>query len=478
MDSLRTHAAAIRGALAAALLALLAVGLAARADLAPEPPFTPKAAAAGAKGRPWVLFVEVTGSINPGSSAHWLEALKDAEEQGAEALVVRLDTPGGLLNATRDVVQAMLSSKVPVVVWVGPPGARAGSAGVFLTLAANVAAMAPSTNIGAAHPVGIGGTGKKADKEEKDDKGADDVMAQKIENDTAAFVTGIAERRQRNVEWAEKAVRESVAIVASKALELKVIDLIAEDVPELLQKIDGRTVALSPADKRVLRTAGAELRPARWAVKNRVLNFLADPEIAYLIGMLGVLGILAELYHPGGIVPGVVGVICLLIAAVSFQMIPVNAGALALLGLGIVLFGLELFVGGHGGFVAAGAVCVVVGSLLLVGHVGGGFWADRDYGLGWRVVAPVGLALCVIAFTLVSKIGRTAGQPLLSGAPGLVGMVGEVREEIGGGAPGRVMVNGELWTARSATPLEPGRRAKVVSVDGLTVLVEPEAGKG
>ncbi|HXN81398.1 MAG TPA: hypothetical protein VN883_02920, partial [Myxococcales bacterium] len=373
-------------------------------------------------GRPtFVSLAEVAGSIDPGSGGYLLEAIHEAETSGAEALIVRLDTPGGLLSTTRDVVQAELSSRVPIVFWVGPPGARAGSAGVFLTLAANVAAMAPSTNIGAAHPVGIGGGSPRREKDDQDqggqeksgkgkggkakgakDKGtrpngdaegpADDAssMARKVENDTAAFVEGIAERRSRNVEWAQQAVRESVSITASKALELKVIDLLAEDLPELLGKIDGRTVALAGGESRTLRTAGAEIRPAQWSVRHRVLHFLADPEIAYLIGMLGMLGILAELYHPGTVVPGVVGAMCLLIAATAFQMLPINAGALALIVLGVGLVAAELYVGGHGGFIVAGALCVVIGSLLLVGHVGSGWFADRDYGIGWRVVVPVG----------------------------------------------------------------------------------------
>ena len=431
---------------------------------------------------PFVSLAEVTGSIDPGSGGFLLEAIHDAETSGAEALIVRLDTPGGLLSTTRDVVQAELSSRVPIVFWVGPPGARAGSAGVFLTLAANVAAMAPSTNIGAAHPVGLGGGGKSAGRAERGDdkgegKGEDDesAMARKVENDTAAWVQGIAERRSRNVEWAQQAVRESVSITASKALELKVIDLVAEDVPELLTRLDGRKVTLGAGEARTLHTAGAEIRKVSWSVRFRLLHFLADPEIAYLIGMLGVLGILAELYHPGSIVPGVVGAMCIVIAAISFQMMPINAGALALILLGVGLLAAEMYVGGHGAFIIAGAVCIVIGSLLLVGHVGSGWFADHDYGIGWRDVAPVALALVLISFTLVTKVKRSTRGKLLNGPSALVGLIGEVRDPIDAGAPGSLLVNGELWSARSKDAIQPGAKACVLSVDGLVLEVRAES---
>jgi len=411
---------------------------------------------------PVVHYAEFTGSVDPGSGAFLIAAIHDAQEKGAETLVVRLDTPGGLLSTTRDIVQAELNAKVPIVFWVGPPGARAGSAGVFLTMAAHVAAMAPSTNIGAAHPVEILGS---SPEEKKGDRSA---IFQKLENDTAAFVRGIAERRSRNVEWAEKAVRESESITASKALELHVIDLTAEDLPELLRKIDGRKVDLGGGDRRTLHTASAEIRNVPWAVKDQVLHVIANPEVAFLIFGLGVIGVMLELFHPGTIVPGVVGGICLLVAAIAFQMLPVNIGALLLIAVGIAFFIAEMYVGGHGGFVAAGLVCVVIGSLLLIGPVGKGFYADADFGLGWRIVAPVGAAMAVIAGTLAWKLSATARQPLRAGGYSLIGEVGEVRED------GTVLVQGELWKATSAAPLVPGDRARVLAVHGLTLIVAPE----
>ncbi|MBS2021308.1 MAG: nodulation protein NfeD [Deltaproteobacteria bacterium] len=419
--------------------------------------------------RPWVLQVDIIGSINPGSAAQIIETIHEGETRGAELVLIRLDTPGGLLAATRDIVQTELSSKVPVVVWVGPPGARAGSAGVFITLAANVAAMAPATNIGAAHPVSPLGDNKKP-KEDEADK--DDIMARKLENDTAAFVTGIAERRQRNVEWAEKSVRESISVVSNKALEAKVIDLIVEDIPELLQKLDGRKVTLAPGDVRELHTAGAEIRQAGWSVKNRFLNFLADPEIAFLIAMLGVICVLAELYHPGLIAPGVTGAICLIIAGVAFQMLPVNAGALLLLAGGAILCGVEFFVGGHGGFIAAGAVCIVVGGLLLIGHVNADFFADSDFGLSWRMVAPAGLLLGGYSLFLMRQSNKVRTRPQTTGKNVLIGRMGEVREAIAPEATGTVLVNGELWKAKSDAALPVGARVQVLSVEGFTVLVQ------
>jgi membrane-bound serine protease (ClpP class) len=410
---------------------------------------------------PVVHYAEVTGSVDPGSGSFLIAAIHDAEDKGAEALVVRLDTPGGLLSTTRDVVQAELSAKVPIVFWVGPPGARAGSAGVFLTLAAHVAAMAPSTSIGAAHPVGIGSSDEKKDEKTN-------VLFQKVENDTASFVKGIAERRSRNVEWAEKAVRQSESVTASKALELHVIDLLAEDLPELLRKIDGRKIDLGGGERRTLRTASAEIRNVPWAVKEKVLHGLADPTIAYLIFIVGALGIMLEVFHPGTIVPGVVGGICLLVAAIAFQVLPINIGALLLVLLGIAFFVAEMYLGGHGGFVAAGAVCLVIGSLLLIGHVDKGFYADSDFGIGWRIVAPVAAAMAVIAGTLVWKLSSSARQPLITGGYSLIGEVGEMRDD------GTVLVGGELWKAHSVEPLAPGTRARVLAVHGLTLEVVPE----
>ncbi len=425
------------------------------------------AVAAAAESRPVVDYAEVAGSIDPGSAAYLIGAIRSAQSSGAEALLVRLDTPGGLLSSTRDIVQEELSAKVPIIFWVGPPGARAGSAGVFLTLAAHVATMAPSTNIGAAHPVDLSGAGEKAD-----DNKHGGVMDTKIENDTAAFVQGIAERRSRNVEWAVKAVRESVSVTSSQALTLKVIDLVAEDVPSLLHALDGRTVQLPGGEKRTLHTSGARIREVVWPVRDRVLHGIANPEVAYLIAMLGVIGVLLELFHPGSLVPGIVGGLALLVAAVAFQMLPVRAGAVALIVAAVALFLAEAKVGGHGGFVAGGAVALTVGSLLLVGHVSPEFYADADFGIPWKTVAPVGVAFALIAFGLASKISTARKKPLMTGGDELIGATGEVREQVGPSS-GTILIMGELWSARSPEPLPVGSRARVMSMHGLCLEVTP-----
>jgi membrane-bound serine protease (ClpP class) len=249
-------------------------------------------------------------------------------------------------------------------------------------------------------------------------------------------------------------------------------------VPDLLRKIDGRRIDLGGGDRRVLHTANAELRPVSWSVKDRVLHGLADPEIAYLIAMLGVIGVLLEMFHPGTIVPGVVGGICLVIAAIAFQMVPVNIGAALLLVLGVAFFAAEMYIGGHGGFIAAGAVCLVIGSLLLVGHVDKGFWADSDFGIGWRVVVPVGAGLAVISATLAWKLSQSARKPINTGGQALIGEVGEVREPVDTISGGSILVQGELWKARSAEPIPAGARARVLAVRGLMLEVAPQREKG
>jgi membrane-bound serine protease (ClpP class) len=433
-----------------------------------------------------VFLADVEGSIDPGSSDYILSAIEKARAEDAELLILRLDTPGGLLDATRDIVKGMLSAKVPVVVWVGPEGARAGSAGVFITLAAHVAAMAPTTNIGAAHPVMLGGdTGgpagwffeaatKDKDKDgdkEKDGKGPlRDFMAEKIENDTAAFVQAIAEKRKRNAEWAIKAVRESDSITAQKALELNVIDLIAEDVPDLLKKLEGRRVEIDEKTYRVLKTEGAAQERILWTVKQRVLHGLSNPAVLQLLFMLGILGILAEFYHPGTFIPGIFGAICLLIAIIAMQLVPVNLGAVLLILVAVGLFIAEYFLTAYGLAAIAGAVCLVIGSLLLVENVDWDFYADPDFGVHLGDVLPLAAVIVAMTLFVAYKVARSQRKQIVTADVGLLGEEGTVLDRVGPDG-GRVFVHGEYWEATAPEEMPNGARIKVSKVDGLKLTV-------
>lgn len=418
----------------------------------------------------------VSGAIDPGSGEYIRSAISAAERGDYEALVIRLDTPGGLVSSTREIVQAMLSSAVPVVVYVGPSGARAGSAGVFVTLAAHVAAMAPATNIGAAHPVGLGVGGPRDDDEEQKEGGRSEqeILAEKLENDLAAFVESIAEERGRNVEWAIRAVRESESIPATKALELKVIDVIAADRDGLLAAIDGRTVRLGPGKvEHVLKTKGAPVDELPWTLRQRFLHLIGEPTIASLLLSIGFLGILLEVYNPGGIVPGVLGLTSLLLGIIGMSALPVNYGAAALLLLGIGLMIAELFVSGVGVLGLAGAVAFAAGGVLLVDHTGEDFFADPDFGVSARVFVPTAALVAALAIFLGYKALAAWRMKPVVGSSGLVGEVGVVEVAMAPGQPGKVFVHSESWNAISDVALPAGASVRVVEVSGLTVTVAP-----
>src|SRR4051812_17046138 len=298
-----------------------------------------------------VLSIRINGTINPASADFINRAVQQAADKKAEALIIHLNTPGGLLESTRVIVSDILQSKVPVVVYVAPGGARAGSAGVFITLAANIAAMAPGTNIGAAHPVGMGSS-------------PDSVMNEKLTNDAAAFIRTIAEKRYRNLEWAEHAVRQSVSITETEALQNKVINLIVNNDQELLSKIDNTTVQVA-SGSRTLHTKNAHIEVLEMGFAEKMLNILSDPNIAYVLMMLGFYGLLFELYNPGAIFPGIIGAICLILAFYAMQTLPVNYAGLALILLGVVLFLLEIKVVSHGMLTIGGVVSLVLGSIIL-----------------------------------------------------------------------------------------------------------------
>ncbi|MGC4115676.1 MAG: nodulation protein NfeD [Myxococcales bacterium] len=414
-------------------------------------------------GRP-ILYVELDGSVNPGSADFLVRAIEEAPAKNCQAVVIRLDTPGGMVESTREIVKAELASPIPVIVWIGPGGARAGSAGVFITIAANVAAMAPATNIGAAHPVAVGPGGSEK---------PDETMNEKITNDMVAWAKGIAEKRGRNGEWAGNAVSKSESVHAEKALELKVIDLIAPSLEDLLKQVDGKELETA-AGKTKLATIGAPVQKVGMTPRERFLDALGDPNFAFLFIGLGILGILAELYHPGTIFPGVLGAVSLAIGLVATRMLPVRSGALVLMLVGGVLIAAEFFVTTGWGLLAiAGILCVAIGSFLLIDPTNPDFLVDRDFGVEWTMVLPALLTVAAVLAIVVWKVAASRRLPETVGAAGLVGEEGVVVEDVGP-AGGLVRVHGELWKARAETPLAKDRRVKVEKVDGLVATVTPK----
>jgi len=447
------------------LFAVVALG-AAMALAAPGPEPERSARLAGAPpGPPRVLSLEVKAPITTGTAEYVDAGLKRAREEGFDLLAITLDTPGGHLDATRDIVQHMLGSEVPIVVWVGPAGAHAGSAGVFITMAAHVAAMHPASNIGAAHPVTSGG----GDVE----KEAGKTMAQKVENDTAAFARSIAKARGRNQDWAEKAVRESVSITAEEAVKLKVIDLAASDLGRVLAAVDGRSVETA-AGWKVIRSREATIAPLEMTVRQRTLAFLSDPNVAALLMLIGTLGIVLEFYHPGSIVPGAIGAFCLLLAFLAMRVIPVNVGAVVLLLAGVALLVAEGYVTTHGIAGIAGAVCIVVGTLLFIDRTSPEYRFDpAAFTLSPLVVWPTPIALSALLLFVAWSIVRSRRARLVAGAQGLVGEGGEALSDIGPGG-GEAFVHGEYWKAQAGAPIPKGARLRVTAVDGLTVTVVAE----
>jgi len=429
---------------AAGALAGLVLSLIAAAPVAAEP--TP------------VSLIHIDGVINPVTMRLVELAIDRAQAQRSQALIIELDTPGGLERSMRGIVQRMLNAELPVIVYVAPTGARAASAGVFITMAAHVAAMAPATNIGAAHPVALSG-------------GVDKESMKKIENDAAAFIRTVALERGRNADWAEKAVRQSVSITEREAVQLKVVDLIAASVPELLDKIDGRTVKTIKGP-RTLATRGAPVKPIEVGFRDRVLNVITDPNVAYILMMLGTIGLLAELYNPGAIFPGVIGAISIILAFFAFQSLPINYAGLLLILLGLALLIAEIKFVSHGVLAIGGVVAMGLGSLML-------FDAPEASGLriSWGVIiATVGTTAGLFLFVITAGVRAFARRPLL----GVSGLVGETAVARGPLAPeGQVAVHGEIWRAvAEGGSVEDGAVVRVVDVQGLTLKVVKAGGAG
>ena len=400
-----------------------------------------------------VDLATIDGTINPATADYIHESIGRAHTDGAQALILQLDTPGGLLESAKVIVKDLLASPIPVVVYVAPSGAGATSAGVFVAIAANIAAMAPGTNIGSAHPVGAAGEDISGD------------MRGKVENFTATLSKTIAKQRGRNVDWAEKAVRESASATEQEALDLKVIDVIAKDVPELLAKIDGREVALGEG-KVKLQTAGAEIVPLQMRLKQKVLNVLAHPNVAYLLLMAGILGIYVEFTHPGIVFPGIAGGICLLLGLTAMQILPINYSGLALIGLGIGLLVAELFLPTFGLVGVGGLIAFVLGSLLLFDT------ADSNLKLDPSIVAAAAATIGLFSLYVGLLVMRSRRAPSVVGREGLIGEVGDARTRlVPGDRTGKVLVHGEWWSADADEMIEVGARVEVVALDGLRVKV-------
>ena len=418
--------------------------------------------------RPRVLVLDVKAPITTGTAEYVESGLSRAKLEGYAAVAIALDTPGGHLEATRDIVQRMLASDVPTIVWVGPAGARAGSAGVFITLAADVAAMHPTSVIGAAHPVLGGG--------EDVEKQAGKEMARKIENDTAAFARSIATARGRNADWAEKAVRESVSATADEALKLRVVDVVAPDMAAALSFAEGRAYTRS-GSAQVIHASDAQPERSEMTVRQRTLAFLSDPNVIAILMMLGTLGIALEFYHPGGIVPGALGAFFLLLAFLSMKVIPVNVGALVLILAGVALMVVEGYVTTHGIAGLAGVALLAIGTLFFIDRSSAEYRFDPALlTLSPWVVWPTPLALAAILGFVGWKVAGTRQEKLRVGAPGMLGEVGEATSDIGPDA-GEAFVHGELWAARSVHPIPRGTAIRVRELRGLVLHVEAAPGR-
>jgi len=400
-----------------------------------------------------VHIITIAGTINPVTAKFIEDAVERAEKQGAEALVIQLDTPGGLLESTRWMVQKMLPSKVPIIVYIAPSGARAGSAGVFITLAAHIAAMAPGTNIGAAHPVTMGGQ-------------MDSTMNEKATNDAVAFARSIAETRGRDVEWAEAAVKKSVSISAEDALDKGIIEYIARDLDELLQKLNGVKVSVD-GQETMLDLEGYRLVEFNMSWREKVLDKISDPNIAYILMMLGFYGLLFELYNPGAILPGIIGGICLILAFFAMQTLPVNLAGALLIVFAMILFLLEIKVQSYGMLTIGGAVSLILGSIML--FKSGGEFPTLAVRVSWEVLIPVvivtiGFFLFVIGFGIKAQRRKPD-----YGREALIGKQALVIKELN--PTGLVRVEGELWRAEAEQNHAVGEKLTVLEKVGMKLKV-------
>jgi len=429
---------------------------------------------------PLVYLIKIDDYIiNPVVAQYISEAIDLAEKEKAQCLIIELDTPGGLLSSTRSIVKELMNADLPVVVYVAPQGARAGSAGVFITLASHLSAMAPSTNIGAAHPVQLQGkksTGeslkeiievifknkREEGKKEKEDRGKD-VMGEKITNDTLAWISTIAKSRGRNVEWARRAVTESVSATEDEAMELGIINFIASDIDELLEKIDGMKVSTAGGVVN-LKTKNASVKIKEMDLREKILNVIANPTIAYLLMLLGFYGLIFEFTHPGIGFPGVAGIIAIIIAFYGLHMLPTNYAGVVLITLALILFIAEAKVPGFGLLALGGILCMLLGSLILVNSP-----YEFMY-ISLKIIVPVTLATALIFIFLAGAVIRAHRKRIKSGKEGLVGEIGKTLTAIS--PRGKIFIHGEIWNARSETPIDKDSEVEVVKIDGMSIWVK------
>lgn len=397
-----------------------------------------------------VMVITVEGVINPVSSEFITRSLEKANEAGMEAFIIELDTPGGLMDSMRDIIKEIIASDVPVVVYVAPGGARAASAGAFITIAAHIAAMAPQTNIGAAHPVGVGGD-------------MDQTMADKVTNDAVAYIKSLAEKRGRNVQWAEDAVRKSISSTEQEALKLNVIDLVTRDVNSLLRDIDGRKVETAGSEK-VLKTAGAVVIREEMGLRHRILDLISNPNVAYILMMLGFYGLFFEMTNPGSIFPGVIGGISLILAFYAFQTLPVNYAGLLLILLAVVLFILETQISSYGVLTIGGIISMLMGSIMLF-ESGGPFLK-----LSLHVIVLSVLTTALFFTVVLGLVVKAYKRKPATGMEGLWGETGRAITDIDSKG-GQAALHGEYWSAYSEEPISKGEAIQVESVTGLRIKV-------
>ncbi|EKT4482067.1 nodulation protein NfeD [Pseudomonas putida] len=419
-----------------------------------------------APGAVWVLGID--DAIGPASADYLIRSLGQAQAQGAQLVVIRMDTPGGLDSAMRQMIKAILASPVPVATYVAPSGARAASAGTYILYASHVAAMAPGTNLGAATPVQIGGT-PGAPKDDKAKGSDDETLARKQINDAAAYIRGLAQLRGRNAEWAEKAVREAVSLPASEALRLNVIDQVADDLPALLRKLDGKTLEVA-GQPRQLHTAGANLVEHLPDWRTRVLAVITNPSVALILIMVGVYGLLFEFMSPGSAVGGVVGGICLLLALYALQLLPVSFAGVALIVLGIAFMIAEAFLPSFGVVGFGGIVAFVVGALILIDTDAPGF------GIPLALIGTLGVLSALLIGGVLGMALKARQRALVSGDAGLVGSLVPVTQVMAGNPlRGVVLAQGEQWQVQCATPLQAGQNVRVTARHGVMLDVSPAA---